>query len=414
MKVLILCGLFVVVSISNALSQHINEIRFQGLNKTRLSYIAQFVTLKKGDELDSIKLEKSIQQLLNLEIINEVNSEVTVIDGSVTIIINCKESGTLLPIFHFGSVKDNFWFRVGGSEINFLGKGHKLHAYYQYNRLHSLLIGYAIPRMFQSSWDINMSLVNWSSIEPLYFQEGTSFYNYNNKTIGLAISYNFNYVQRLTIGASFFNERYKKDDKMPFGPDNVIKEKWLGKLIYYVNHQNYHYYMVNGWSNTLNMETVVTNGEQVPFYIFFNDLKYFRQYGKKYNLAARVRVGLSTNNESPFAPFVLDSYVNIRGAGNKVDRGTGTITFNIENRFTGIDRIKVAAQAVLFTDIGSWRLPSGGFDDFVNVDVFRVFSGIGVRAIYKKNFNAIFRIDYGVDLLDTQQHGLVIGVGQYF
>jgi hypothetical protein len=51
-----------------------------------------------------------------------------------------------------------------------------------------------------------------------------------------------------------------------------------------------------------------------------------------------LRLGLSTNNESPFAPFSLDNNINLRGVGNAVDRGTGSIVFNTEYRYTLVDK----------------------------------------------------------------------------
>ncbi len=128
----------------------------------------------------------------------------------------------------------------------------------------------------------------------------------------------------------------------------------------------------------------------------------------------RLRLGLATNNDTPFAPFVLDSYVNIRGSGNRIDRGTGSAILNVEYRQTFYDKDRYAGQLVAFSDLGTWRTPGAPFNDFTNPDNFRHFVGGGFRIIYKKAFNAMLRLDYGVDVYDFDQRGFVLGFGQYF
>ena len=129
---------------------------------------------------------------------------------------------------------------------------------------------------------------------------------------------------------------------------------------------------------------------------------------------ARFRFGISTNTNTPFAPFVLDSQVNIRGSGNRIDRGTAAFILNLEYRQTVFDLANFAGQIVAFSDAGTWRNPGGSFKDLLDRDNFRHFVGGGVRLIYKRAFNAIFRLDYGIDLFDFQQRGFVVGLGQYF
>ena len=75
---------------------------------------------------------------------------------------------------------------------------------------------------------------------------------------------------------------------------------------------------------------------------------------------------------------------------------------------------KWAVQGVAFIDMGTWRDPGGELNDIFNPDQFRQFVGGGVRLINNKIFGAVFRIDYGVDVLNSDQRGIVIGLGQYF
>jgi hypothetical protein len=101
---------------------------------------------------------------------------------------------------------------------------------------------------------------------------------------------------------------------------------------------------VNGIFNQTNIEFIHSLDEVRNFVTVFNDFRFFKQMGKRFNWANRLRTGIATNDENPFAPFVLDSYLNIRGLGNRVDRGTGSIVINTEMRYTLFDRRILAAQ----------------------------------------------------------------------
>ncbi|WP_320241133.1 hypothetical protein [Tenacibaculum sp. 1B UA] len=156
------------------------------------------------------------------------------------------------------------------------------------------------------------------------------------------------------------------------------------------------------------------NKYQDDFLIFLNDFFYFKRLGKKGNWANRLRVGLSSNDDTPFAPFALDNNLNLRGVGILVDRGTGSIVCNTEYRHTLYEKKWFVIQSNVFVDAGTWRNPGGSFDDFINSDNMKVYSGIGLRFINKKIFNAIFRIDYGHGLTKNASKGFVFGIGQYF
>ncbi|MEM7297827.1 MAG: POTRA domain-containing protein [Bacteroidota bacterium] len=397
-------------------SQEIQAIRFEGLKKTNEDYLTQFLTIQIGDPLDSTRLYAEKQRLANLEMFSDVNFDVISSGENYEVVFKCEEVFTLLPIFSFGGIEENFWVQVGASEVNLSGRGNKLTAYYQYYDRSSIAVHLTLDRIKRSNWGLSFNLIKWSTLEPLYFGGQSLEYEYDNYTIGFNAIRHFNFLDRVEFGAAFFTEDYRKFSSgvVEGAPDVVSKEKILGKAIFIWNHINYFYFYLNGWHNQLNIQTVQSLNNDPEFYIVFNDIKYFKRIREKGNFAARLRVGLSTNEESPFAPFVLDSYLNIRGIGNRVDRGTGAIILNSEYRHTLLDRSKVAIQGVVFSDLGSWRNPGGEFSDFTNSDNLVLFAGGGFRFIHKKFYNAIFRVDYGFNLQDPGFNGFVLGLGQYF
>ena len=163
------------------------------------------------------------------------------------------------------------------------------------------------------------------------------------------------------------------------------------------------------------MQYVQSDDGQLPdFWIGFNDFTYFARVGKKGNWASRLRLGLSSNLDTPFAPFAVDNNLNIRGVGNTIDRGTAAIVLNTEYRHTLIDKDWFVLQSNVFVDGGSWRNPGGDFSDFGDDQNLRIYPGIGLRFIHKRIFNAIFRIDYGQGITTNSTRGVVFGIGQYF
>lgn len=214
------------------------------------------------------------------------------------------------------------------------------------------------------------------------------------------------------MGAGLFHETFDNTTGPEQNARLVAGDKSLAKLIFKSNHLNYAEHQIAGWYNQLNVEWIKTISGGENFFTAFHELRYFARPARRINWANRIRLGLSTNNANPFAPFVLDSYVNIRGVGDRVDRGTGSVVVNTELRYTVWDRAVMAVQGVAFADFGSWRQPGGSLDDFLENDNMRAFSGAGIRVIYKKAFDTMLRLDYGFDY--NGNTGLVFGIGQYF
>lgn len=410
---LIICCLSI---IALGYSQEVVGIQYEGIKKTKPEYIDQFITFRTGERLDSAQLQVTRQQLVNLEMFSDVKFQVREVSNGVEVMYSFQELYTLLPIFSFGGIEENFWIQAGASEVNLGGRGNKLTTYYQYYDRSSFAAHLTFDRIKRTPWGVNLNLIKWSTLEPLFFADQTVEYEYDNYTLGADVIRHFNFRDRIEIGGAFFTEDYRKFTNGNFegAPEKVKKNKVLGKATLVWNRVNYFFFYQDGWHNQLNIQTVQSLDDDPAFYIVFNDLKNFWKSGEKGNFATRLRLGLSTNEESPFAPFVLDSYLNIRGVGNRVDRGTGAIILNAEYRHSFVDREKVAIQGVLFSDSGSWRNPGGNFSDFTQSENLVLFAGGGVRFIHKKIYNAIFRIDYGVNLQESKINGFVLGIGQYF
>ncbi len=399
----------------------LTKIHFSGLKNTDESYLRKVILSEEGSLLNAGLIDQDIQNLKNLPSIIQAEALLDSSENNVQLTFNVTERNTILPKVNLGTLRNNFWFTLGLSENNFRGIGDKLLAFYQNNDgRHSGQIQFEKFRLGGTKWGAALNAYHWSSIEPLYFEEGPVSYNYDNTGIGGTLVRNFSVRRNLLLGSTLFREGYTQRDEQvlenPPGPKQFAIDKLLSKLQWNQNELNYHFFYLNGYQLNVTYQNVYSLKNPVPFNSIELRLKGFLvpESDPKINFAGRLIVGLSTNDDSPFAPFVADSHVNLRGVGNRIDRGTGQVVLNAEMRYTLKHEENWAVQWVMFTDFGSWRNPGGELSDFVDVDQFRQFVGVGARLLYLKVYGATLRLDYGIDIFNIDQQGFVLGLGQYF
>ena len=417
--ILVFCFLVFSSSVIKAQENKIIDVKVEGLKKTKISVIQSFLLTKKGFLLDSVTLNNDVQRLKRLPAF--ANAYFKVIkknEASYQVVFKVEENHTIIPSVNFWTTTNKeFAYKIGLVDHNLFGRNMSFGGFYQNNGYHSYGINFKAPYLFSNRLGFGVNYTNWISEEPLYFDNGSANYMYQNTSIETMLMYELNFKNRLEFGVNFFNEKYtyKTGLTSPTIPQELDVNKFMLKFIYLYNNLDYHYQYVSGFKNELYLQMVTSKNEfQDDFFVTWNDLFYFRRIGEKGNWANRLRVGLSTNNKSPFAPFALDNNVNLRGVGILVDRGTGSIVYNTEYRHTIIEKGAFVMQSNVFVDAGSWRKPGGSLSDFTKQKNMKLFSGVGLRFIHKKIFKAIFRIDYGFELTNGKAKGLVFGIGQYF
>lgn len=396
----------------------INKIEFSGTKIMNVKFLEKLILSKQGAVLDSISLKKDIQILNRMNGISKSEFQILFLENDqVKIRYIIVENYSLIPSFNATTTNDLGSYRFGLYEFNFLGKNNSLGGFYQYNGFNSFGISFLSPHFFSSKFGIGSSVQKLTSKEPVFFNNSSANYIYTNSSIEISSNYNIDSKNEIKLGLTFFNEKYKYADGATANdiPIDLNLNKKQLKLQYSFDNLNYDYYLVRGFKSNLQLQYVITeNNFENKFLIGWNDFMYFKNIGSKGNFASRLRIGFSDNVNSPFSPFSVDNNLNIRGVGNIIDRGTGTIVLNTEFRKTLFEKKWFVLQGNAFVDSGTWRNPGGNFDDFTNQKNIRVYSGLGIRLIHKTIFNAIFRLDYGVGLTKNASKGFVFGIGQYF
>ena len=395
------------------------DLKIQGNKKLKTSFVKKISKVQSGSVLDSIILEQDIQRLKRLPSVSHASYQVFLVkDNTYNVFYNVIENFTLIPSLNvYTTNNDEFAYRLGIYEFNALGRNIIFGGFYQKDVYSSYAINFRAPYLFSNQLGLAVNRQNLTTLEPVFFDDTSSNYKYNNNSFEVLGLYEFDFFNRIELGFNYFKEKYNYEfgATNPNVPQELDVKKWLLKAIYEYNKLDYFYQYVSGFKSQFNFQYVTAMDDSLPdFFVGWNDFFLFKRVGQKGNWANRLRFGLSSNNKTPFAPFSVDNNVNIRGVGNVIDRGTGSIVLNTEYRYTLLEKNWFVLQGNAFVDAGSWRNPGGPFSNFTDSDNVKVYPGVGVRFIHKRIYNAIFRIDYGYGITKDASQGFVFGIGQYF
>ncbi len=412
--VLVLCCFF-----AKGQQAMVTKMEIKGAKRTKVSFVEKLVGLQEGMPIDSLQMQQDITRLKRLPSISHAYYEVFPLDEqNYEVHYSIEENFTLIPFANlFSSSNDDFAFRIGLQEFNFLGRNITLGGFYQLDVFNSYGFSIRAPYLFSNKLGLAFNYNDFTTQEPVFFEEDTAEYRYSNTGFELLGLYEINFKNRIEVGFSLFKEDYNYlvGATSPDVPLALNVNKHLFKFIYNYDNVDYFYQYLEGFGSNLNFQYVGSSDVALPeFFIGFNDFMYYKRIGKHGNWANRLRLGLASNVDSPFAPFTVDNNLNIRGVGNTIDRGTGAIVLNTEYRHTLVDKNWFVLQSNIFIDGGSWRNPGGDFGDFSDSENLRIYPGVGLRFMHKRIFNAIFRIDYGYGITKNSANGIVFGIGQYF
>ena len=392
------------------------SIEFAGIKKTRPAFLQRFLKSRVGESYDSLLVALDVQQLKDLQIFTQVGVEVAQKKEGIALIFRVKEVFTLFPIVDVGGVEGNRYLQLGAVDYHWLGARGLVGGSYRYDGRHSQQAFVRYPYLQHSSWGAGLNVLHLATTEPLFFQGERINYLYDNLTVEGLARKEFAFGHFVEMGGAYLRESFRqRDSSLLAVPEVATLHKMILKGTHTYRRITFDSQYRSGISNEFLLETVLTFRYQDWFWKALNQFRYYRRIGRKGNFATRLRIGLSPNIDSPFVPFVLDSYLNIRGSGNRVARGTGELVWNGEYRHTLWEDGRYAAiQAVGFVDWGTWRSPQVRGREMFLPENMVLFYGGGLRLYIPKAAHLILRADYGLRWGNPQERGLVLGVGQYF
>ncbi len=414
-----------VFSTSFAFSAKVESISFEGLTITKETYLRKLISLNENDYFEEKLLQDDVFLLRNLNLFFSVEGIVKeVSQGLVAITFRIREASYLYPIISISGFKNQVKVQAGANHINFLGKAQSFGALYQFYDRHSFTVFHSSKRHSNNKTGHIAAISKLSTIEPLYspadfnsMVDTVSFFNFDNYSIsGTGYLWLKQYLN-VGIGGAFMYENYHQRDnaftdysQMDF---SFFKHQLSASLNF--NKVENIYERQNGVKGTIYGEWINTYSENAPSFLkLLFDCTWNTLHGERGNLSTRTKFGLSTNNYSPFAPFVLDGLLNVRGIGNRVERGTASLVLNAEYRYSFWKHKFVTFQAAAFVDYGTLRNPGDNFDEFFPMSEQNIFTGVGIRANLNVLYKTCIRVDYSFNPTDVTQQGFTFGFGQFF
>lgn len=407
----------------NAQVKTISEVTITGNKRTKTEFLKKLAFVKAGSVLDSSRIASDVRRLkllssvANLEFKVEEKEE-----GSYILTYLVEENFSIIPGLNISTDNNGeFAFRTSIVDFNFLGRNQFLGAFYGRNVFDSYGAFWEAPNLFTRKFGIGINYQNLVSQEPVFFNNDQDVnYKFSSRAFQFSFMFEPNFNNRFELGLNISKEDYEfLDGVLPTGTPSELganKVAVIGEYEY--NNINIFYQYQEGFRSLFTYRFVTgSTGENdllTNFFIGRNDFEYFKRIGEKGNWANRLRVAYASNDDTPFSPFAVDNQLNLRGVGNTIDRGTAALVLNSEYRHTLYEKGWFVLQSNAFIDVGSWRNPGGELKGLIDGSTARLYSGLGLRFIHKKIFNAVFRLDYGFGVGDDETNGLVFGIGQYF
>ncbi len=398
----------------------VSELKIEGNEKTKSSFLKRLTLVKSGSILDSTAIEADIRRLKLLPSVANATYIVTsVTQNSYDVIYSIDENFTIIPGLNISTANNGeFAFRASIFEFNLFGRNQLIGGFYRRDVFNSFGAFWEAPYIFTRKLGIGLNYQNLVSQEPVFFEnDNTVNYKFDSKAFEIYFQYEYNFHNRFELGINVSKEDYNFiEGNLPNGTPNQLDANKIALIgEYEYNTINIDYQYKSGFRSLLNFR-LVTGGNDFLKNTFIgrNDFEYFRRIGLKGNWANRLRLAFASNDNTPFAPFAVDNQLNIRGTGNTIDRGTAAIVINTEYRHTLYEKGWFVVQGNAFIDAGSWRNPGGNLKGLIDGSTIRFYPGLGFRFIHKKIFNAVFRLDYGYGIGNDATNGIVFGIGQYF
>ncbi len=185
-------------------------VKIKGAKKTKISLIKKIIESKKNASLDSVLLLEDIVRLKRLPAVSHAYFQVFHShENKYNVFINVEENFTLIPDFNIWTTTNKQTaYKIGLADYNFLGRNIALGGFYQNNGFDSYGINFRAPTLFSNKWGLALSHQKWVSEEPLYFDDKTANYKYQNTSYELLGLYQINFKNQLQFGVNFFKEKY--------------------------------------------------------------------------------------------------------------------------------------------------------------------------------------------------------------
>ena len=242
-------------AITNAQDYLVADLKVQGNKKLKSSFVKKITQIKPGVKLDSSVIEEDIRLLKRLPSIAHAYYQVFPAgENSYNVFYNIEENFTIIPSANVYTTNDDeFAYRLGLYEFNLFGQNITFGGFYQKDIYSSYALNFRAPFLFNRQFGLAVNYQDLTTQEPVFFDNTTADYKYNNESIEVLGLFQLNFTNRFELGINYFVEdyEYKFGATNPNVPQELRVHKLLYKLIYEYNNLNYDYQYVEGFRSIL-------------------------------------------------------------------------------------------------------------------------------------------------------------------
>lgn len=399
-------SLVFLICASHTFAQTITDVRFIGLTRTKYSYLRDhIVKTKSGQQVDSVKLKRDVQEIYNLRHFSSVKFVVvpSADTNFVEVQFVMEETFSLFPVLDLGITKDFFKIQAGAVDFNSFGRSGNTSLYVRRLGRMTYLFNGDYPYLLKGKHGIAADINKVGTYEPIYNGEKKNEFSYDLYTFLVMHRYDFNSHAFTKIGLGYQYETYRPHVYAGLPSEYILKnsaERFVFRLNYRYTKINLNRINQNGYFIELTYNQILSSVKnellQGNSKKLLADIRYYGNLFANTNIAMRMRAGLGRS--SLFDQFVLDDNTNMRGIGFKRVRIDNEFVLNFEIRQSIFKHRQGIIQAVLFND----------FNPDYN------FIGGGIRTYLEQIHGVVLRFDYGMNSRNLQQGGVVAGIHQYF
>ncbi len=382
---------------------HIEEIKIDGLHKTRDYVVRRELLFKPGDVFNANTVNQSLKRLFQLQYFSDVKAQPgpgTQADTvDVTIAVTEQRTATVSLGVGYSTVTGVQGI-LGVRDSDFGGNGQTVFAQYNSTALYgnNFTIGFHEPYFFGSRTVMDLQGFNQTTIPTDYSLGLNNSFNYNMFQQGGQVLFTqpLNDTHSISYGAKSVNTTFGQPSlgtapppNFPFTP-GTVNALLLGAG---QDTRNDPFLPTDGERITLNFTLGMTAlGGSFEFQKYELDYSKFFPTGGDSTIAAHVHLGTGSEVLPIQEQFYLGGQTSLRGYANGRFRGdemaliTGEYRFPLSSlpflqHFTGI-------QGVLFVDAGDTEPFGSGLNLNLKTDY-----GFGIQV---KTPIGPFRMDYGI------------------
>lgn len=375
----------------------LQAIEVRGPRWTKEKVVLRELPFRAGEEVTEEQWELGVARLWNSGLFSRVDARVESRDGGEVAVLELEERISLNPLVSFGVGGGAWWFRLGATDLNFLGNFLEWGARYERFDLYNGGQGWVRdPRLFGLRLDGLFQVDYLFRPRPEYLRRRLSFQG--------ELAFEPDPLTRLGLRLEAFGDWYSApkvgDARVPRDVQGV-----LGTLAVTAGRLDLIRLRTKGLSVGLRQLVGGTLDPEFPLLAQTQvEVLWFALFGERWNLALRAQGGLS----SP-APTELQFYLGgldlVRGYADSLVRTRAFALANLELRLTILDFTWFALVAAAFVD--GAVADDGGPRGLLS-------AGGGVRLLVPRFVKTGIRADLAVTLLGRVEPGISLGVYQFF